>query len=185
MRCLVGLVVLAGCYGGIDQDHLGGAGSSEVPDAAQPDGHMMDALDKTMLDRAATNRGFARINRAPYASTLGAFDIDVSINQDARDYRKIHPETSGSNVVMPVGTVIVREVLDANGAVTKITLMGKGPPGYDATLGDWWFGVTDPSGVPLPATNGGVQVGRLTECHGCHLPRATDDYLFGVPRVDQ
>lgn len=184
MRCLWVLVLLAGCYGGIDQDAVGGGGIA--PDAAPPpDGHVMDDVDRTMLARAATTRGFQQVNRDPYASTLGAFNIDVSVNKDVRDFRKIHPEIAGSNVVMPEGTVVVREVLDATGAVEKITLMGKGPAGYDPTLGDWWFGVTDPKGAPLVADNGGVQVGRMTECHSCHIPRATDDYLFGVPSADQ
>jgi hypothetical protein len=52
------------------------------------------------------------------------------------------------------------------------------------TLGDWWFGVTDPAGVPITDATG-LQVGKLTACHGCHIPRATDDFLFGVPKVDQ
>jgi len=62
--------------------------------------------------------------------------------------------------------------------------MGKGPAGYDPTLGDWWFGVTDASGAPL-SDSSGEEVGRLTDCHSCHIPRATDDYLFGVPLADQ
>jgi len=65
-----------------------------------------------------------------------------------------------------------------------VTLMAKMAAGYDSTLGDWWFGVTDPQGVPLSDANG-PQVGRLTDCHSCHIPRATDDYLFGVPAIDQ
>ena len=67
-----------------------------------------------------------------------------------------------------VGTVIVREVLDAQGAISSITAIAKGPPGLDPTLGDWWFAKADPSGS-----------------HSCHVPRAAEDYLFGVPRTDQ
>ena len=78
------------------------------------------------------------------------------------------------------GTVIVREVLDARGQITKLTVMAKGPPGYDPSLGDWWFAVTDPRGVPL-TENGVVQLGRMNQCHNCHLDRGRDDFLFGVP----
>lgn len=79
--------------------------------------------------------------------------------------------------------MIVREVLDANGEVAKLTMMAKGPPGYDPTLGAWWFGVTDPNGRPL-VQDGQLLVGRLTQCHECHSERADDDFLFGVPPAD-
>ncbi|HEU4732511.1 MAG TPA: hypothetical protein VFT22_31670 [Kofleriaceae bacterium] len=170
--CTVGVGTPAGAAGG---------GAADV-DAGVADGRVMDMLDTQILDEARRARGFTQINQAPYASTLGAFNITVSVNQDARDYRQIHPESSGSHVTMPVGTLLVREVLDAAGQVTKVTLMAKAPAGYDPTIGDWWWGVTDPSGAPLSDASG-LQVGRLTACHGCHLPRATDDYLFGVPQA--
>ena len=144
----------------------------------------MDMVDREMISVASHAGVFKRINTQPYPSTLGAFNIDVYASQDARDYAKIHPETTGSHVTVPIGTLIVRQVLDANGQVTKVTLMGKATAGYDPTLGDWWFGVTDPSGNPL-SDDTGLQVGRLTQCHGCHVPRAEDDYLFGVPAADQ
>lgn len=160
-----------------------------APDAAPPpapDARTMDAVDRLMIREAANVGAFTRINRAPYASTVGSFNINVYVNrnQDAHAYRRIHPETTGSGVVLPPGTLIVRQVLDAQGQVTKVTLMAKQAAGYDPTLGDWWFGVTDPTGVPLEDASG-PQVGRLVDCHGCHLPRAQDDYLFGVPQQDQ
>lgn len=179
------VALLPACYGGIDQTNAGTADAGAVAvDAPAADAHVMDSVDLSML-RAARARGFARIDQAAYASSLGVGNIDVYINEDARDYRRIHPEATGSGVTMPVGAVIVRNVLDATGNISKVTLMGKGPAGYDPTIGDWWFGVTDPAGNPLPEASGGPQVGRLTECHGCHIPRASDDYLFGVPAADQ
>jgi hypothetical protein len=182
MRRIAVLFILAmsACSGGIDQAGDGVVGA----DATIADAHTMDGLDTQMIGEASRMRRFTRINRAPYASTLGAFNINLYVNQDAREFRTIHPESAGTQVHMPVGTLIVRQVLDANGDVAKVTLMAKGPPGYDPSIGDWWFGVTDASGVPLSDASG-VQVGRLTACHGCHIPRATDDYLFGVPKIDQ
>jgi hypothetical protein len=174
------VVLAAGCTQGID------AGLAP-PDAAPtpaPDAHTMDAVDRLMIREAANVGAFTRVNRAPYASTVGTFNIDVYVSEAARTFRRIHPETTGSGVVMPVGTLIVRQVLDAQGQVTKVTLMAKQAVGYDATLGDWWFGVTDPTGVPLD-DGSGPEVGRMTACHGCHIPRAQDDYLFGVPQQDQ
>jgi len=129
---------------------------------------------------------FSRVNSAPYQSALGAFDINLFVHGDSRIYRAIHPEdtTSTTPVDISVGTVIVREVLDSSGAISKLTMMAKGPAGYDPTLGDWWFATTDPAGTPITDATG-LQVGRLSACHGCHVPRETSDFLFGVPRVDE
>ncbi len=117
-------------------------------------------------------------------STVGAFDINLYVHGDVGDYARIHPESSASSAAIAVGTVIVREVLDARGAIAKLTVMAKGPAGYDPSLGDWWFAEADPSGVPL-VENGAPRVGRLDDCHGCHVPRASEDYLFGVPKADE
>jgi len=184
MRCtVVVLVALVGCS---EFETAGAPGGVQPVDAAAPvpDARVMDAIDRQMIREAERLGTFTRVNRISYPSTVGTFSIDVFVNQDGRSYRRIHHETTGSGVVVPVGTMVVRNVLDAQGAITKVTLMAKQTAGYDPTLGDWWFGVTDPAGNPLD-DGAGPQVGRLTECHGCHLPRAQDDFLFGVPQDAQ
>ena len=137
-------------------------------------------LDESSLERVETYQVMDRINARPYTSELGPFSINCYVTGDVTDYKKIHPAQTGSNVTVAPGTVIVREVLDASGKVSKLTVMAKGPPGYDPSLGDWWFGVTDPRGVPL-VEKGVLMLGRLTQCHDCHLDRSRDDFLFGVP----
>lgn len=181
MRC-AGLLFV-GLFGCSTFETAGAPGGVQLTDAGvdAPDLRVMDAIDREMIREAIRLGAFSKVNRAPYASTLGAFSIDVYVNQDLRVYRRIHPETTGSGAVVSVGTIIVRDVLDAQNKVSKVTLMAKQAAGYDPTLGDWWFGVTDPAGTPLEDA-AGPQVGRLTECHGCHLPRAQDDFLFGVPQ---
>jgi len=146
--------------------------------------HVLESLDYKLLVEAGRVAGFTKINAAPYASAVGSFNINVFVNDGVRQYRQIHPDTTGTSVEMPIGSMIVRQVLDANGRVTKVTLMAKGPLGYDPTLGDWWFGVTDADGVPLSDASG-IQLGKLTACHGCHIPRGKDDFLFGVPNNKQ
>ena len=100
------------------------------------------------------------------------------------EYAKVQPDAGDSGARVPPGTLIVRAVVDANDAVSKLTLMLKGPAGTNPDLGDWWFAETDPSGVPLD-DDAGALVGRLTGCYGCHLPRSGDDFLFGVPPDDR
>jgi hypothetical protein len=179
--------LLAACVSGLDQpsqgtEPSGSDGSGTAGVTSEP-----TDFDKAMLQIASTYaKDFSRVNSAPYQSALGAFDINLFVHGDSRIYRAIHPEdtTSTSNVDISVGTVIVREVLDSSGGITKLTMMAKGPAGYDPTLGDWWFAVTDPTGAPLSGDTG-LQVGRLAECHSCHVPRASSDFLFGVPRADE
>jgi hypothetical protein len=158
----------------------GGDSGNDVT-ATEPDAAVSTVtdFDRAMMETARSYKSFAKIDRAPYTSTLGAFDINVFVRGDVRAYRSIHPEsTTTAPMKLEVGTVIVREVLDANGQVAKLTLMAKGPAGYDPTLGDWWFGEADPAGTP-------TKMGRLTECHSCHIPRANEDFVFGVPRDAQ
>jgi hypothetical protein len=140
-----------------------------------------------MLDLATHGDQFTKINKATYASQIDAtLSVNNLVSQAWRDYAAVHPDTTGSGITMPVGSLIIRQVVDATtGEVTQLTLMGKGPAGYDSTLGDWWFGVTDPSGAPLADGQGGYQVGKLTGCHGCHVPRAMDDFLFGVVATNE
>ncbi|HEY0194574.1 MAG TPA: hypothetical protein VGC42_25855, partial [Kofleriaceae bacterium] len=140
------LALVSGCYGAIAQDGTPGtgepgAGGEPVVDATP--GHQMDGLDLELVQRAASTMRVTKIDSAAYKSAIGDFDIDVAINSDARDYRTIHPDGPATNVTFPEGTMILRKVYDATGAVSKVTLMAKGPAGYAPTIGDWWFGVTD------------------------------------------
>lgn len=133
-----------------------------------------------MLARVDTYRSSPKINTRPYESLLGPFAVNCFVRGDLASFRRIHPEQTGSGVTVSPGTVIVREVLDERAQVAKLTVMAKGPPGFDPSLGDWWFAVTDPRGTPL-VEDGALLVGRLQQCHDCHRDRTRDDFLFGVP----
>jgi hypothetical protein len=109
-------------------------------------------------------------------------------------YAEIDPAIpDAGGVSLPTGSVIVRAVYPlpdagANGAVEKLTMMVKGPPGSDPDLGDWSFAVTDPNGAPLPGPDGGLQQGlMIDECHSCHRDTRgrANDFLFGVPAADR
>jgi hypothetical protein len=130
----------------------------------------------SMLPSYTTSPAFSRLNLAPYATALpGGSDVNVWVSMNAyAAYAGIVPDVDGSGIVAPEGTMLVREVLGASGVVAKLTLMYKGPPGYNPGVGDYWFGVTDVRGVP-------EKTGRLGECYGCHQDRADDGFLFGVP----
>jgi len=170
---------------------LGGVGliacstAPAPPAPALPPG-MDEAALLSVLHTFRTSPGFTRVSsKVPYVSSLGPdIYLNVYVSTDAfAEYAAIDPAHDGSGVKMPVGGYIVREVVDRNGETRKLTLIVKGPAGYNPALGDYWFGVTAPDGTPV-ADMGVHKTGLVTECYGCHLPRAHDDYLFGVP-LDQ
>jgi hypothetical protein len=158
----------------------GDAGSDEATDIGA------DRVLASVANEAyETSPDYAHATRTPYPSTAAAgASIDEWVTASAwAEYAKINPLAPGSGAKVPVGTVIVRAVINAAGTTTKLTLMAKGPPGYNPDIGDWWFGETDPYGAPLKS-DAGALTGRMTECYSCHLPRANDDFLFGVPQND-
>jgi hypothetical protein len=137
--------------------------------------------DADTLARAADYKSFPRMNAAPYKSGVGGM-INLYVSPEgAAAYASYQPGVAAQAMPkIPVGTIIVREVLDDTGKVTKLTMMAKGAPGYQPEFGDWWFAVTDADGAPH-RVNEQWQVGTMKACQSCHTPLADKDFLFGVP----
>lgn len=146
-------------------------------------GDATHAVDEAALERVRAYDSMARVSTVPYASEISESRISVWFGGGGvDDYLRIHPDRVGSGAVLDQGAMIVREVLAADGSVERLTVMCKGPAGYNPDLGDWWYAVTDPDGEPIEL-EGELQVGRLTGCYACHQDRPDDDYLFGVPEA--
>ena len=161
-------------------------GLNEPPAAVQPDAGLPDLDEWDVLVRVAnqgyTDAGFVLINDSPYPSDLTGNDINVFVSVDGWwEFLYASPEVTGRGVSLPVGTLIVREVLDENGALESLTLLKRGPDGYSPAHGDLWYAVLEPNGFPR-FEDGEPLIGRLEErCAGCHDERPDDGYLFGVP----
>jgi hypothetical protein len=192
MRTWAGGLVLLGAVGcnlgtasPLGED-VGGGGAIASDDAGAPSDPGAGVLASIVGGAYATSTTFTHAARAPYPSSAAqGASIDSWVSADAWPvYATISPDVAGSGAKLPAGTTIVRAVLGASGAVTKLTLMAKGPPGYNPALGDWWFGETDATGAPLD-DDAGALTGRVIACYSCHLARATDDYVFGVPAADR
>lgn len=146
---------------------------------------MIETVDGAALARVGAYHDMDELSREPYASELAPARITVWFDGESEDeYLRIHPDVDGSGAHVAPGSMIVREVRDAAGTITKLTVMCKGPPGYNADLGDWWFAVTDPDGLPLPDAAGTPIVGKVGDCYSCHAERAADDFLFGMPAAE-
>jgi hypothetical protein len=146
------------------------------------DGEVWDEGDLSG-DELPYRQGFRRVNSAPFTTELGGGNlIDVWVSaQAASEYARVLLDGAGSGVRLPVGTVIVREVLDENREIQTLTLMIKNPPGYYPGGGDYWYGVADPDGTIRTDAEGNLVMGRLNACGSCHATRPNDDFLFGIP----
>ena len=132
------------------------------------------------LERISAFEATMTRTSSPYTSNLAPNpQIELWITKESKAlYDKISPTAQGSKVRLPQGALIVRAVYEG-AQVKKLTVMGKGAPGSNPIVGDWWFAVTTPRGVPLE--EGGQQLaGKLPQCVTCHDERGADDYLFGV-----
>ena len=160
--------------------------SANPPAPSSPDIDEAAILASIAQGRYRTSPAFTELTLAPYPSVAapGAMILAWVSTASLGAYAAISPEATGSHATTPEGTTIVRAVLGTDGGVAKLTLMSKGPRGYNPALGDWWFAVTDPNGTPFE-NDAGAEVGRMSGCYSCHVPRGGDDYLFGVPLDDR
>lgn len=140
-----------------------------------------EAVRTAVVDRddllAAVTEGSARSMASPDAS------IHVLATPDfAPSYATIDPYYAGSNVEFPRGAMVVREIYDASGELTKITVIVRGEEGDNPGVGDLLFGVLTPEGEWMLDEAGEPQFGALETCGGCHAGRSNDGWLWGVPR---
>jgi hypothetical protein len=154
---------------------------------AQTTGGLVDTT--TVLDSISnaayrTNGTFKLMNPRPYESAVsGVANINIWVSAaDYDDYARIDPAVSGSGATVKPGTTIVREVVDDTGTTDTLTVIVKGPEGYNPVVGDLWFAVTDPLGSPMNES-GYAMMGQLTQCFSCHEGRSKDGYLFGVSQA--
>ena len=170
------------------------AGPGEVTDAGSATDGPAKGFDQSILLRAIQNKAY--VTSPAFSKASETFASSVTANtwvtewisfQALSAYAEISPDAgpTRATAAMPVGTIIVRAVQNAAGDVTKLTVMCKGPSGFNPELGDWWFGVTDPNGNPLKDDGGVEELGKLTACYGCHIPHESEDFLFGVPPAAQ
>jgi hypothetical protein len=128
-------------------------------------------------------KGFVRVNNEPFRSTVSpSKSVALWVSEGGYDaFSEISPDERGSRAEVPVGTVIVREVL-GNGKIDTITVMVKLPEGAFPLGGDFWYAATDAGGtIRTDESDGSPQAGLLANCGTCHLRRDEDAFLFGAP----
>lgn len=86
-------------------------------------------------------------------------------------YRSIDPDDPTQAVEFPVGTMFVKEHFDEAGDQNGLTVMLKGPAGYDPEAGDWFW-----ARVRGDET---THAGRVEWCSDCHNAAHNSDFVVG------
>jgi hypothetical protein len=189
-RCvaLAALVWTAGCgqspHGAASAPDGGGQASDAS--AGAPFDAGAGTLDDTAIETLAGQyTSFAKITKTPFQTQAHAGNpmVNVYANSVAEaTYSGI--DSSGNappGFAMPVGSLIVKEMLDPNGGAPILTAMYKKAPGYDTANHDWWYGRLNADGSPTDPS----YVGMVSFCIACHSGADTSDFTFGVPAANK
>lgn len=162
------------------EDEAGETGDgSETEDTGDAGDEGVDA--EAVVSEALGYASFVQVNASSEASQHGLADtVNIWVPQaHEAAFRAIDPADAETPVEpFPAGTLIVKEHLDAEAAPVGMTIMFKGPEGYDPEHGDWWWGNANIDGTI-------VDQGAVDYCIACHTPRAHADWLFGLAPEDQ
>lgn len=167
----------------------GGGTGAPAPDAAVAGSPLTgdqlsnEAITELLRGSRYRGTGYRQVNKVAFPSTVSPDKtVILWISEDAYDtFKEVSPDQAGSKVSLPVGSVIVREVLK-NAKLDAITVMLRLPTGSFPLGGDWWYASATPDGtIKTDAATGAPLVGLLENCGTCHLRRRDDDHLFGAP----
>ena len=121
---------------------------------------------------------FTLVNNAPIKSkAIPNAWINIWISEEGVDqYSSIDFDGIGSHTKLPMGAMIVREVIDKHSSVSKLTVIAQAPDGSYPEGGDLWFATASPNGVIEDESKSGF----LSSYNGCHATRSNDVFLFGT-----
>jgi hypothetical protein len=155
----------------------GNASANLDPNVTQSDA-VIGTLAAGYLENAKMNRASFRT-----ASHLGNPQVNVFANERAEAaYRTISPGGEPpAGFVFPAGSLLVKEMLDADGGPPILTVMYKQPPGYDPPHDDWWYGRLRSDGTATDP----AYVGRVGFCSACHQGTQEWDFAWGVPEENK
>jgi hypothetical protein len=145
----------------------------------------MDPVERgalqVLFDQFAQPMHKLNIAPVPSAAVPGS-SLDLYVTElGMDDYMLARMDASGSRTELPEGTVVLRVVRDAAGKVTKYTALAQRERGFNPPS-DLWFAVYDTEGKLARDATGAPVEGAIASCTTCHLSRAEDGYVFGMPQ---
>ena len=112
----------------------------------------------------------------PTSQHQGNPNVNVWTNDLGTPAYRMLSSGAAADPEFPVGSMIVKEMLDPDGASPILTVLSKQPPGFDPAHRDWWYGRLQADGTP---TNSQF-VGKVGFCIGCHAGAGAGGYVFGI-----
>lgn len=110
--------------------------------------------------------------------------IRVLVSDDfSEEYALIDPDVPGSEIDMPPGALVIRQLITPEGEPDGFTMVTLGPPMSNEDAGDLWFGALDADGQWKLDADGQPMYGAIESCSGCHAQRESDGFLFGMPHM--
>lgn len=170
--------------GGCDADSTGsevgetGAGAGSASGTEAEAGATGDEAGEPEVDARAVAQlvaqyeTFVRLTQRPISSAHGLADT-IHVWARSSDVESYEAASAGDPVDFAEGALIVKEQFDADGALSSLTVMYKGPQGYAPEAGDWWWGFF---GADLSLQNGG----RIGACIDCHQRAEASDWIYGL-----
>lgn len=130
--------------------------------------------DEVVASAMDYEASLVRLSDGPETSETHADAASVYVwgSADAADlYNSINPDDPTQAIAFPRGTTFVKEHFDEAGDLAGVTIMYKGPEGYDPEHGDWFW-----------ARVRGIEVthaGRVDWCSDCHDAAHNSDFVVG------
>lgn len=174
---LVGLVGVAGCVEPERAERAERASGEDPTDApastGASEGSEVDA-DAILAQAMAYDQELTLLTPAPELSETHSDAASVRVwgSPSAVDlFLSIDPDDPTQEVSFAEGTMLVKEHLDEELEVSGITVMYKGPEGYDPDARDWFWA----------RVRGGerTHVGRVQWCIDCHEVAFNSDLVVG------
>lgn len=94
----------------------------------------------------------------------------------AEVFASIDPNDPTQEVSFEPGTLLVKEHFDLNGVTIGLTVMYKGPPGYNESGGDWFWARVRGSEI--------THQGRVDFCLDCHRAAENTDFVVGFAKSE-
>ena len=170
MRRLMLLVLAVGCADADRAeraDPMDSAGEDEAPQIEIDE-------DQIMLDGRDYAEQLVRMTSEPEDSETHSDAAAVhvwGIEDAVTKFMSINPDDPTQSISFDEGTMLVKEHLDEAGATVGLTIMYKGPPGYNPDARDWFWARTRGEDV--------TDRGRVQWCMDCHAAAHNTDLVVG------
>lgn len=158
--------------------------------APQDSWELEGAFDqRALMQLLATQRyrqELVRVSEDPFPSGIKGESVLMYVSPNfAAQYTQLSSGHGMAPQAIPVGTLMIREVLDSNRRASVVTAAAKAPAGYNPEVADLWWAVAQPDGTVMTDASGTALVGPVSSCNNCHRLHEQTAFLYGMPKAQE